>query len=95
MVALRSDKGDVLDLKPTALENSKDGFGGGEYLFMNATRVDIAGIVGEQKFAAKLGNNTLLAPKSRKKRGDRDYSHAKFSFPNDDEAEGFFWRLGD
>lgn len=65
---------------------------------MNATMVDIAGIVGEQKFALKPGKSTLLAHEPTKTDGDRNYSYARFFFRNDDTAKGFFsatWRLND
>jgi len=80
------------------LDYSPDGFGGGEYLFMNATKVDIAGIIGETKFALKPGKSTLVAPEPTKKQGDRDYSYARFFFRNEDTAKGFFsatWRLNE
>ncbi len=98
VLVLRSGKGGAEGLELKILDYSEDGFGGGEYLFMNAAKVDIAGVVGEEKFAIKPGNNFLLAPKATKTRGNRGYSYARFYFRNKDEAQGFFsatWRLND
>jgi hypothetical protein len=98
VLVIRSDKDESSDLQLATLDFSQDGFGGGEYLFMNATMVDIAGIIGEQKFALKPGKSTLLAPEPTKTTGDRGYSYARFFFRNNDAAKGFFsatWRLNE
>lgn len=86
------------DLEVTTLDYSPEKFGGGQYLFMNATRVDIAGVIGEEKFALKPGKNIFIAPKPTKQEEGRNYSYARFYFRNQEEAKGFFsatWRLNE
>jgi len=98
VLVIRSEKDESNDLELIALDFSQAGFGGGEYLFMNAAKVDIAGVIGDLKFAVKPGKNTLLTPKPTKTRGDREYSYARFFFRNKDTAKGFFsatWRLNE
>jgi hypothetical protein len=98
VLALRSDKDESNNLELMTLDYSQDGFGGGEYLFVNATKVDIGGVIGERKFAIKPGKSTLIAPKPTKKQGDRNYSYARFFFRNNDKSKGFFsatWRLNE
>lgn len=98
VLVTRSGGEDSNDLQLATLDFSQDGFGGGEYLFMNATRVDIAGIIGEQKFALKPQKSALVSPEPTKTSGDRGYSYARFFFRNDDTAKGFFsatWRLNE
>ena len=41
--------------KTVALDAGVDAFGGGKFLFMNAAKVDVAGVVGEEKFVVKPG----------------------------------------
>lgn len=38
-------------------------FGGGSYLFINASRMNVAGVIGDSKFALKPGQQKLLKPK--------------------------------
>lgn len=38
-------------------------FGGGKYLFINASALNVGGIIGDSKFALKPGQKELLAPK--------------------------------
>jgi hypothetical protein len=85
-------------LRLTALDYSDTGFHGGEYLFVNATMVDIAGIIGNEKFALKPSFHKIVAPKPTRKEGDRKYSYARFFFRNKETAKGFFsatWRIND
>ncbi|NNC87190.1 MAG: hypothetical protein HKN82_01880 [Akkermansiaceae bacterium] len=70
-------------------------FGGGKFLFMNAAKVDIAGKVGDQKFALKPGGHTILEP--RAEAGERTF-HTSLYFRKDDEAKNFFsskWPVSD
>ncbi len=52
-----SDGFDVL-----VIDNRIAHFGGGKFLFMNAAQVDIAGIVGTQKFAIQPSKHTIIKP---------------------------------
>ncbi|PXA03571.1 hypothetical protein DDZ13_11360 [Coraliomargarita sinensis] len=98
VLVTRSGSKNSNDIQLTTLDFSTDAFGGGQYLFINATEVDIAGIIGEQKFALKPGKSTLVTPEATKTRGDLGYSYARFFFRNKDKAKGFFsatWRLNE
>lgn len=70
-----------------ALDERKDGFGFGEFLFLNIATVDIAGTVGEEKFVVKPNKHMILKPKTN---GEKQTAHAIFYFRKDDEARPFF-----
>ncbi len=98
VLVLRPDKDKPEDLNLVALDFSEGGFGGGDYLFLNATKVDIAGVVGETKFSVKPSKSKLMAPKATNKKGGRSYTYARFFFRNKETAKGFFsatWRLNE
>jgi hypothetical protein len=78
-----------------ALDGRVNAFGGGKFLFMNAAKVDIAGVVGEEKFVVKPGKHTIIKPKAE---GDQGLATASFYFRKNDEPRAFFssrWPLGD
>jgi hypothetical protein len=84
---------DGIDL--IALDGRVNEFGGGKFLFMNAARVDIAGVVGEQKFVVKPGQHIIIKPKSE---GEQGLTTASFYFRKNGEPRAFFssrWPIGD
>lgn len=96
VLVIRRDSDNASGLQLVPLDYSDSGFTGGEYFFMNATKVDVAGIIGSLKFSLKPGKHTLVTPEPSKTRDDRDYSYARFFFRQDDTAQPFFsatWRL--
>jgi hypothetical protein len=56
-----SDGFDVL-----VIDNRIAHFGGGKFLFMNAAQVDIAGIVGNEKFAIQPSKHAIIKPEPDK-----------------------------
>lgn len=77
------------------IENDVAKFGGGQFLFMNAAKVDVAGEVGGGKFALKPGQHSILKPKAGE--NGRTF-HAMFYFRKDDVAQPFFsskWPVSD
>jgi hypothetical protein len=70
------------------IDNQVGNFGGGKFLFMNAARIDIAGIVGEEKFALQPGKHIIIQPKAELK--ERDHCQSSFYFRKDEEAKPFF-----
>jgi len=80
-----TENSDGFDL--VALDESGDAFSGGKFLFMNACKVDIAGVVGEEKFLVKPGTHQIIAPKTE---ADERHAHAMFYFRKGDEARPFF-----
>lgn len=96
-ILLLSRKGkantDGFDL--VALDSRASGFGAGKYLFMNAAKVDVAGVVGEEKFVVKPGMHTIIEPKIPS--GQHTF-HTALYFRKGEDARPFFsseWRISD
>ncbi len=71
-------------------------FGGGKFLFMNAAKVDIAGVVGTEKFVVKPGKYSIIKPKGEN--GDKKLVHTTIYFRKDNQPKPFFsstWPLSD
>lgn len=81
------------------LDNQASGFGGGKYLFMNASRVDIGGYIGEEKFTLKPGAMKVVSPGASADRGVRKVSFVKIFYRSGkEEATPFFsseWRYSE
>jgi hypothetical protein len=93
MVRKGEQPSDGIDL--IALDGRVNEFGGGKFLFMNAAKVDIAGVVGEQKFVVKPGEHTIIKPKAE---GEQGLTTASFYFRKNDAPRAFFssrWPIGD
>jgi hypothetical protein len=72
-------------------------FGPGKFLFMNAAKVDIAGVVGSERFAVKPGKHSIIKPKADGN-DDKKLVHAALYFRTDGQAKPFFsstWPLSD
>jgi hypothetical protein len=79
-----------------ALDGRMDGFGGGKFLFMNAAKVEIAGVVGSERFVVKPGKHSIIKPKGEA--GDNKRVHTTLYFRTDGQAKPFFsstWPLSD
>ena len=76
---------DGFDVMP--VDNRGTNFGGGEFLFFNAARIDIAGEVGGEKFVIKPSRHTIIKPKAQP--GERSFQTV-FWFRKDDDAKPFF-----
>lgn len=68
-----------------ALDGRADRFGGGKFLFVNATRVKIGADVGERKFVIEPSGHQVIAPKS-----DGGLCHATLYFDKEGKARPFF-----
>ena len=93
LVRKGDENSDGFDL--IALDGRVNAFGGGKFLFMNAAKVDVAGVVGEEKFVVKPGQHTIIKPKPEPGGG---LAHAMFYFRKNDEPRAFFssrWPIGD
>ena len=96
ILVLRQGANDADGLKLIPLKYDDQGFGGGTYLLMNSTRVEIAGMIGTGKFMLKPGQHKLLAPEPTKTSQDRKYCYAKIFFRHKQEVQPFFsatWRF--
>ncbi len=62
ILLVQKGKDDTTGFDVLPLDAYGDKFRGGHFLFMNAARVEIGGIVGDQKFAVKPGHHTIIKP---------------------------------
>ncbi len=93
-------KGEKLSdgLELTAFDSSAKGFGGGKYFLMNASKADIAGVIGSSKFKLKPKQHTLIAPKPSKQKNNRKYLYTEIHFRKGDIERPFYtstWRFSD
>lgn len=95
LLLVRKGKDNAAGFDIIALDGQINEFGGGKFLFMNAAGVDIAGVVGDQKFVVKPGQHTIIKPKPA---DGQDVATASFYFRKNDAARAFFssqWPIGD
>lgn len=74
------------------------GFSGGKYIFLNGSSVDVAGEVGDLKFALKPKKHALLAPKPSAEKNDRKYLYVTLYFRKGENAKPFYtntWRFSE
>jgi hypothetical protein len=98
ILAVRKGSVDSDGLELTAVKNNGEGFGGGKYLLLNATSVDIAGAIGTAKFSLKPNAHALLAPQPTRTEGDRKYCFAEFYFRHAEKIQPFSsstWRYNE
>lgn len=69
------------------ISSDSGNFSGGKLLFVNAAKIDIAGIAGEKQFALKPGAQTIIKPNLEK---NGRLAEVKFWFNNNGEAVPFF-----
>ena len=96
LLLVRKGKENTDGFELVALDGRVDGFGGGKFLFMNAAKVDIAGVVGSEKFAVKPGKFSIIKPKGEA--GNKKLVHTTLYFRKDDQPMPFFsstWPLSD
>ncbi|MFT6792215.1 MAG: hypothetical protein ACJAR1_000194 [Rubritalea sp.] len=70
------------------IDNRVSKFGGGKFLFMNMAKIDIAGIIGEQKFVIEPSKFTIIKPKPEKP-GAR-VCHVRLFYSKNNKAKPFF-----
>lgn len=95
LMLVRKGKANADGFDLVALDGRTSGFGAGQYLFMNAAKVDVAGVVGEEKFIVKPGQHLIIKPKIPN--GEHTI-HAALYFRKGDDAKPFFsseWRVSD
>jgi hypothetical protein len=93
LVRKGENNADGMDVIP--IDNDTANFGGGKFLFMNATKVDIAGEAGGVKFTIKPGESTIIKPQTV---SNIQASEEIFSFREGNEAKPFFsskWPISD
>jgi hypothetical protein len=97
LLLVRKGKENADGFELVALDGRVDGFGGGKFLFMNAAKVDIAGVVGSERFVVKPGKHSIVKPKGGGN-DDKKLVHAALYFRADGQGKPFFsstWPLSD
>ncbi len=93
ILLIRKGKKNEDGLQVMPMDNSADNFAGGEFFFMNAAKVDIAGILGGNKFMLEPGKHAVVKPGELIKRGEGEMEKVftQFFFKNATaEAKEFF-----
>lgn len=96
LLLVRKGKADADGFELLALDGRVDGFGGGKFLFINAAKVDIAGVVGSEKFVVKPGKHSIIKPKGEAV--NNKLVHTTLYYRKDDQPKPFFssnWPLSD
>jgi hypothetical protein len=92
ILLIRNGKENKDGLQVIPMDNRSNHFGGGQFFFMNAAKVDIAGMLGGTKFTLKPGKFTIIKPTELKQREEagKGLFFTEFYFRKDDEARPFF-----
>jgi hypothetical protein len=92
ILLIRNGKENKDGLRVIPMDNRSSNFGGGQFFFMNASTVDIAGMLGGTKFLIKPGAHTIIEPVETTKREgmDGDLLFTEFFFRKQTEARPFF-----
>jgi hypothetical protein len=98
ILVLRKGKSDADGLTLIPISAASEEFGGGKYFIMNASVVDIAGIIGGEKFILRPQSNKIISPVAFKKKGNLKTTDVRIFFSKDRKPKPFFssvWRLND
>lgn len=98
VLVVRKGKADEDGYDLVCFNGNASGFSGGKYIFLNGSKVDVAGEVGDLKFALKPRKHTLLAPKPSEEKNDREYLYVTLYFRKGEEATPFYtntWRFSE
>lgn len=92
ILLVRKGKENADGFEVIPMDNRTVSFGGGQFFFMNASKVDIAGVLGGTRFALKPGQRTIIAPTETKKRESTGANQffTEFFFRKEEEARPFF-----
>lgn len=80
------------------MPNTARNFGGGSFFFLNATPMDIAGIISNKRFSLKPGKFTIVEPEPSEVKGVYRYCKTQLAYRKGDDVRAFFnstWRLND
>lgn len=83
-----SDFSDGLTL--TAIDYSPNGLDKGDFMFINASDLDIEGIVGEKKIAIKPGESSQITPAPSDKDASRKSFRTQLFYKKDNHPKPFF-----
>ena len=88
ILLIRKGKANADGFEVIPIDNRLSEFGGGKFLFMNAAKIDIAGMLGTDKFVVKPGKHTIIKPKIDP--GIKGLCNILIYFRKDDQAKPFF-----
>ncbi len=95
LLLVRKGATDADGFRIIPFDNRATQFGSRKFLFLNATRIDIAGEVGAQKFTLKPGRHTIIRPVADQ---GKNLCHATFFYRKEKAWKSFFssnWPLRD
>jgi len=98
VLVIRKGGEDSDGLEMVAFDSGSKGFGGGKYLFLNGSKVDVAGDAGGTKFALKPKKHALIAPQPSEVREERKYLYVTLFFRKGEAATPFYsstWRFSE
>jgi hypothetical protein len=98
VLVIRKGKHEADGLELIPMDYQTSNFGGGEYFLVNATKVDIAGMIGTERFLLKPDRRVLIAPEPTSTRNGREYAYAQVFFRKGEEVQPFLsstWRFND
>lgn len=98
ILVIRKSRHEQNQIALIPMPNTERDFGGGEYFFMNATPLEIAGILSDKKFALKPGKFTVVKPSPSEVKGIYQYCKAELLYRKEDQVRSFFnttWRLNE
>ena len=96
ILLIRKGKSDADGFSVIPINSVKTEFAAGKFLFVNSSTVDIAGILGTEKFLLKPGMHTVIQPKGDP--ADKTLCQIQIFFRKDDQPTPFFsstWPLSD
>ena len=96
ILLMRKGAGNADGFQVIPVNGVQTAFGRGKYLFVNAAKVDIAGVIGSEKFMLKPGKHAMVDPKGEA--GNSKRGQVELYFNMDNQARPFFtsmWPLGD
>jgi hypothetical protein len=92
ILLIRNGRDNADGIRVVPIDNNTRHFGGGQFFFMNASKVDIAGVLGGTKFALKPGTHTIIEPAetSQREGAAANQFFTEFFFRKETEARPFF-----
>ncbi|MFN6269994.1 MAG: hypothetical protein ACK40T_06335 [Akkermansiaceae bacterium] len=92
ILLIRNGKENLDSMQVIPMDNRSNNFGGGQFFFMNATTVDIAGMLGGSKFSLKPKSYIIIKPAELKQREEegKGMFFTEFYFRKDDDVRPFF-----
>jgi hypothetical protein len=98
VLCIRKGKSDSDGFTLVPFAEGPNAFGGGKYIFFNATKIDIACTIGETKLAIKPLDHKLIAPVPIADENNKKLLLVNLFFRKQDEAEPFYssqWRFSE